>query len=55
MWNSKPWIFRRRHIALGWESGFDLVFTSITPAVRGIGLDKIIQMSRVVLQLKLCL
>jgi SAM-dependent methyltransferase len=32
--------------ALGWEGRFDLVFTSITPAVREKGLDKIIQMSR---------
>jgi 2-polyprenyl-3-methyl-5-hydroxy-6-metoxy-1,4-benzoquinol methylase len=31
---------------LGWASKFDLVFTSITPAIRGAGLDKIIQMSR---------
>ncbi len=32
--------------ALGWEKRFDLVFTSITPAIREGGLDKIIQMSR---------
>ncbi len=32
--------------ALGWEGRFDLVFTSITPAIRGSGLDKIIAMSR---------
>jgi SAM-dependent methyltransferase len=32
--------------ALGWEGRFDLVFTSITPAIRGRGLDRIIAMSR---------
>jgi SAM-dependent methyltransferase len=32
--------------ALGWENRFDLVFTSITPAASGKGLDKIMQMSR---------
>jgi SAM-dependent methyltransferase len=33
--------------ALGWEGRFDLVFSSITPAVRGLrGLDNLIAMSR---------
>jgi SAM-dependent methyltransferase len=32
--------------ALGWENRFDLVFTSITPAASGKGLDKLIAMSR---------
>lgn len=33
--------------ALGWKERFDLVFTSITPAISGLdGLDRILQMSR---------
>ena len=32
--------------ALGWRSRFDLVFSSITPAIGGSGLEKLMEMSR---------
>ena len=44
----QPVDFRRADIAaLGWEGKFDLVYSSITPAISGLsGLDNLIRMSR---------